>query len=361
MIPGKLMAKEDRQNNGIVQASDQVYYTGALDTYLGDESFYNRLMLMTGRWESEEKRLEAYVDYAEVADSETFWKDRTIIASSADGGGMEASEANDYIKYLALSYAGEDGIWEQKNGFFYQGNSIRALCNLTEFEMMPRLFSPYYLSWSVTGADVYRYTDSYFGKYKCDMALIHFDNNNNGLPWVYGDFLVDVESGDYTGFQFFYQADENLPLLKEMQSEYREEGKEGEEWLDDWLALFIDGETVTLEDGSSVKTPLSETREEKVRLNENMAGFMNVIDFEGVEPVTDPARIQEIPGIPFFGKTIWYADGHSPSETITYAWSVTEKSTQKKFYFVISSSKESFQAYFSPMPEKTTENSLTDR
>lgn len=357
LIPGELMAKEDRRNNGIVQASDQVYYTGVLDTYLGDESFYNRLMLMTGRWESEEKSFEAYII---EMDPEEEVKSQIITAGEMTDWAA-GYKAEDNISRLSLNYWDkESGTENRLDSFFYQGNSIRALCNLTAFEMMPFIFSPYYQSWQVERAEVYRYTDSYFKKYKCDMALIYFVSNWS--PWAEGRFLVDVESGDYTGFWLYYEDTEYyLSVLREIVM-LGDQSTEGEDdlWLKDWLTLFIEGETVTQEDGSTVQTPLSEAREEKARLNQNLISFMDRIDFEQVEPITDPVQIQEIPKIPMFDRTV-SLQGHLISEPLVYAWSVTERSTQKKFYFVISSQEGSFQAYFSPMPEKTAENNLTDR
>lgn len=355
LIPGELMAKEDRKSNGIVQASDKVYYTGVLDTYLGDESFYNRLMLMTGKWESKSEKLNAQIFPAEIEGVSSGKKGQVADTLIWQEIGFEPM---DYISRLALLYWEADGTENRVDSFLYQGNAIRAMCNLTAFELMPELFSPYYRDWSVLDTEVYRYTDSYFGKYKCDMALICFEKYG-----AEGRLLVDVESGDYTGFWLRYYDAEYLAMLKDELTISREEGKEEMSWQEDWLALFIDGETAALEDGTSVKNPLSETREEKLRMNENVSLFMEKIGFGQVAPVADPAEIREIPEIPLF-KNVYesfiYGSPNTGNE-LTYAYSVTEESTQKKFYFVISSGEGSFVAYFSPMPEKTTENNLTDR
>lgn len=368
LVPRAMMERADQKVNGIVEKADKVYYTGTLDAYNGENDFYMRLMLITGKWESRQEAMyaEGY-DLVSVRDEGAESGEGFIdYAKELIEKGITNLDALDYISRLSLRYWPEEGE-QDIPGFMAQGNAVRTVCNLSEFELMPRIFSLYYESWGFSSPTVYRYTDLLFKKYRCDAAMMNYlcDYWNAGA-----NLLIDVETGDFIGMRVWYDPDlargwvEETKLVRENGISEEEEGNLA--FPADWDVLFLDGEKKVLNDGTTISVPLSQERAEKQRLDENVTVFLDRIDYTLESCVTseeEMAQIAPVPNIsddtinsygPYLGFDIEEGRG------IRYAYIVTENSSKKKFYFVISSGTGNFEVYFSPMTEKNAGNSLTE-
>lgn len=181
-VPGALIVREAEREKSVVQSANQTFYTtDMMSAYLDIDTFYNRLMLMTGQWDSRLDVAEAYISY--------------------DGSGY-----NNVLSNLILSHEKGDGGWQTREGIMQGGNVIRAVCNLTEFGLLPREWNLYYSSWPLQSVMANIYTDSYFLKFNCvlyDMDFLNYDVETSREAHLY----VDNESGDFVGLHLTYDED----------------------------------------------------------------------------------------------------------------------------------------------------------
>lgn len=360
LIPRQMIVASDQKQDGQVNAAEKEYYTGALEAYAGEDDFYTRMMLLTGKWVSREERLATTVYDALDAYGAIPSKELGIKIDGESAG--VNIKALDTIRRISLDYWKDERMYS-KPAFLAWGNAVRTVCNLTAFDLMPEVLNLYYESWGLQKANVYRYTDLLLRKYECDVARLEFES----AGWnAKAELLVDTATGNFVGLWVSYDEEMALRWLQELErleaewvdaTEYPEEKvktlqSELEKYRQ-WKKIFLTGESVTTEEGKTVKVPLSSSHADRTVLDANVAEFLNRIGFFVEGTVTKNEEFAGIARVPHTAV--------STGDALTYAYIVTENSSNKKFYFVISSSEGGFEAYFSPMTEKTSGNNLTEQ